>query len=469
MMATLLYELLKRKWLFVALGVGALIALLPTPEGLTRQGQLVLAITVGSVFIYVTEPVPLPTVALLIAVLQVLLGIAEPGEVAHSFMSDSVFFIMGSLMIAVAFVKQKLDRRIAYLLLRVTGGSPYRFALGVMLAAGLIASVIGEHTVAAILLPVCVVVIRAVYDREGEDKTLAAMILFSLAYGATIASIGTPSGAARNAIMIQYWRDLRDVAVSYTDWAVACYPALLLLLPAAALILRFTFKPRVKSLSRVMVRLRSEVQEAGGLASRDWLTIAIFLFILILWLTGSGIWGLGTVALIGAVLYLVTGLVDWSDLNSGVNWGVVLLYAAAMSIGVAMVRWGAAAWVAHAFLGGLRVVGLGQGVALLLAVAVMVTLVTNTMSGGAAVAVLAPITLEIAGLAQMNPLAMGFLTAVASSFGFLSVASHPGITIVYSAGYLTAADFLRQGWRVALASVIILVLYTSTYLQWVCG
>ena len=124
------YEFWKRKWLFVAFAVGTLVALLPVPEGLTRQGLLVLAISVGSVVIFVTEPVPLPTVALMIAISQVLLGISDPKVVAKSYMSDSVFFIMGSLMIAVAFVKQKLDRRIAYILLRAAGGRTDRFALG---------------------------------------------------------------------------------------------------------------------------------------------------------------------------------------------------------------------------------------------------------------------------------------------------------------------------------------------------
>ena len=43
------------------------------PEGLTRQGYIVLAMSVMSVILYVTEPVPLPSVALMIIVGQVLL------------------------------------------------------------------------------------------------------------------------------------------------------------------------------------------------------------------------------------------------------------------------------------------------------------------------------------------------------------------------------------------------------------
>ena len=38
----------------------------------------------------------------------------------------------------------------------------------------------------------------------------------------------------------------------------------------------------------------------------------------------------------------MAGLVRWEEINSGVNWGVVLLYAAAISLGVQMKDTGAA-------------------------------------------------------------------------------------------------------------------------------
>jgi sodium-dependent dicarboxylate transporter 2/3/5 len=470
-MATFLYEIWKRKWLFAAFAVGIVIAILPAPEGLSRQGLYVLAISAGSVIIYITEPVPLPTVALLIGVIQVLLGVSEPKHLAKSYMSDSVFFIMGSSMIAVAFVKQKLDRRIAYLLLRAAGGRTSHFAVGVMVTAAITASLVGQHTVAAIMLPVCLVVIRAVSNREGDDRMLTSLLLFSLAYGCTIAGIGTPSGGARNVIMIQYWQDLIKPAiqVNYFEWVIIAYPMLLLTIPVVAVITILSFKPRVTDLSRVAARLRTEVESSGAMSAKEWLTLAIFSVTLVLWLTTSSTIGLGTVAFIGAVLYLICGLVEWRDYNNGVSWGVVLLYAAAMSIGAAMIETGAAAWVAHAYLGFMSTLGLGAGIALLVSVAVLITLVTNTMSSGAAVAVLAPISLEIASLAHINPLVMGFVTAIAAAFGFISVASHPGITTIYSAGYLPASDFARHGWKIALACLIILAIYSSTYLPFVCG
>lgn len=344
-----LFELWNRKWLFVAIGLGLTISLLPTAEGLSREGLIMLGIAVGSMVIFITEPIPLPTVALLIAILQVVFLHTKPKVVAQSFMSDSVFFIMGSLMLAVAFVKQKLDRRMANFLLKITKGNTYLFAASILISSALLASLIGEHTVAAILLPVCLVVIKSVHDSRGKDTGLVGLLLFSLAYGCTIAGVGTPSGGARNAIMIQYFRDLKGIEIGYVEWIATAYPMVILVLPAIWLIISFFCKPKTKNLKNVMEQIDQEVKESGNLGVKDWLTISIFFITLILWLTASGHLGLGIVALIGATLYLVTGCVEWGDLNSGVNWGAVLLYAAAMSMGVAMVKTKAAAWVAVNF------------------------------------------------------------------------------------------------------------------------
>ncbi|PIW82952.1 MAG: hypothetical protein COZ96_06020, partial [Nitrospirae bacterium CG_4_8_14_3_um_filter_70_85] len=84
----------ERKWLVVGFIVGAILLVLPTPLGLTRQGMAVLTITVVATVFFITEAVPLLTVALMIAVFQVLLLGVSSREVARSFMSDSVFFIM---------------------------------------------------------------------------------------------------------------------------------------------------------------------------------------------------------------------------------------------------------------------------------------------------------------------------------------------------------------------------------------
>ena len=65
----------------------------------------------------------------------------------------------------------------------------------------------------------------------------------------------------------------------------------------------------------------------------EYMTILIFALTIVCWVAFSSTLGLGVIAIGGTAAYLIAGLVRWEDINSGVNWGVVLLYAAAISFG----------------------------------------------------------------------------------------------------------------------------------------
>ncbi len=461
-----------KKWFFIAMLVGALMLSLPLPDGLSHEGMVVLTMSIVATILFVTEPVPLPTVALMIICAQVLLLHIDSTSVAKSLMTDSVLFIMGSLMLAVAVVKQKLDKRIAWWLVRVTGTRTSRICFGISVTSGLLASFIGEHTVAAMMLPVGITLITLTSDDPKKVRNLAAVLLFSIAYGCSIAGIGTPSGGARNAIMIGYWKEFfydplnpetYHFIIDYMRWMMYAYPMFLLQLPFVTLILFMTFRPEYKDLSRAVVKLRTQVEAEGPMKRGDWMAIFLFFLVLLGWVTISSDIGMGTVAILGAAAFLIAGLVRWEDINSGVNWGVVLLYAAAISLGVEMKQTGAALWVAEYFLALLTPLGANEGFGLWAAVSALTTLVTNTMSNGAAVAVLGPIVLKMAAAAQESPIVIGFITAISSAFAYLTVVGTPACTIVYASGYLKTTDFLTVGWKMALMSTIIMLVAAAVY------
>lgn len=468
-----LYYFWEKRWFFVAMLIGFAMIAMPQPDGLTREGQIVLTMSVVAVILFVTEPVPLPTVALLIIVGQVLLLGLESTTVAKTLMTDSVLFIMGSLMLAVAVVKQKLDIRIAWLIVRMTGTKTTRVCFGISLVSGVLASFVGEHTVAAMMLPVGITLITLTSDDPKQVRRLAAVLLFSISYGCSVAGIGTPSGGARNAIMIGYWKEFfydptnpetRKFLIDYVTWIAYAYPVFLIQLPFVTLILTWTFKPEYKTLSRSVAKLRQQIVLQGPMKPADWLAILIFSLILLGWIFLSSETGLGTIAVLGAALFLIAGLVQWEDINSGVNWGVILLYAAAISLGVQMKDTGTAQWIAESFLNLMAPLGADQGIGLWAAVSALTTMVTNTMSNGAAVAVLGPIVLKMATVAGESPIVLGFITAISSAFAYLTVVGTPACTIVYASGYLKTTDFLIVGWRMVVMSTILMIL--AAYFYW---
>jgi len=462
----------KRRWFFITMVVGFLLMSAPTPSGLTHEGQIVLVMSLMATMLFITEAIPLPTVPLLIVVGQVFLLKVDPTKVAQSLMTDSVLFIMGSLMLAVAIVRQRLDKRVAWWIVRMTGTNIYAISFGITAVCGVIAAFIGEHTVAAMMLPVGVTLITLSSNDPKKVHNLAAVILFSISYGCSIAGVATPSGGARNAIIISYWKDFfydpTDPAtyrflMDYVNWIIYAFPMFLIRLPVVTLLLIATFKPEVTDMSRAISRLRTQVSMQGPMRASDWLTILIFGLTILGWVTLSNSYGLGVVAIGGAAAFLILGLVRWEDINSGVNWGVVLLYAAAISLGVEMKATGAAEWVAASVFQGMHAIGASNTFGFNTVISLLTIGVSNTMTAGAAVAVLAPIVLKTAVAAGQDPISAGFVTAISSAFGYLTPAAQPAFTIIYASGFLKGSDFFKIGIRMMALSFVVLIAISVLY------
>ncbi len=462
----------KRRWFIITMIVGFSLMAVPAPLGLSHQGQIVLCMSIMATMLFISEAVPLPTVPLLIIIGEVLLLGVDPTKVAQSLMTDSVLFIMGSLMLAVAVVKQRLDKRIAWWIVRMTGTNVYWISFGITTVCGVLAAFIGEHTVAAMMLPVGVTLITLTSNDPKKVHNLAAVILFSISYGCSIAGVATPSGGARNAIMIGYWHDFfynpldpatQRYLMDYVHWAIYTFPMFIVRLPIVAALLIFTFRPETTDMSRAISRLRTQVSMQGPMRGNEWMTILIFAITIACWVAFSSTVGLGTIAIAGTAAFLVFGLVRWEDINAGVNWGVVLLYAAAISLGVQMKSTGAAEWVANGVIHGMEYIGAGSDVAFNTAIALLTVGVTNTMTAGAAVAVLGPVVLKTAVVAGEDPLRVGFITAIASAFGYLTPAAQPAFTIIYASGYLKSSDFFKIGIRMMIISFVVLILTATFY------
>ena len=462
----------KRRWFFLTMMVGFALMSMPTPAGLSHQAQIVLSMSIMATMLFISEAIPLPTVPLLIIIGEVVLLKVDATKVAQSLMTDAVLFIMGSLMLAVAIVRQRLDKRIAWWIVRLTGTNVYWISFGITTVSGVLAAFIGEHTVAAMMLPVGVTLITLTSNDPKKVHNLAAVILFSISYGASIAGVATPSGGARNAIIISYWKDFfydpsdpstRRYLMDYVSWIIYAFPMFVLRLPLVAALLVFTFRPETTDMSRAISRLRTQVSMQGPMKGSEWMTIAIFLATIAGWVAFSSQLGLGVIAISGAAAFLVLGLVRWEDINSGVNWGVVLLYAAAISLGVEMKETGAAQWVASSVLAAMETIGAGSDLGFNTAISLLTIGVSNTMTAGAAVAVLAPIVLKTAVAAGEDPISAGFVMAISSAFGYLTPAAQPAFTIIYASGYLKGADFFKIGLRMMLISFAVLLLIASLY------
>ena len=458
-LSNLLFWVTRKKWLILAFLLSISFFYIPSPEGLTPEGHRTLIIVLVALVLIISESIPLPAVAILILIMEVILGVDTADGVASSFMSDAVFFIMGSLMLAVSIVYQGLDKRLALGVINITGNKTWRIVLGFVTISALLSSFIGEHTVAAMMLPVALALIRNAGLETGKPTRLSTVLLFSIAYGCAIGSIGTPSGGGRNVIMIGYLSEFGMAELSYLTWMKFAYPMLLLEIPITAIVLWYTFTPSQKILDSAVRKLKVQVAKTGDLTVNQFMAIGIFLLVFVGWVFLSPFIGLGIVALSGVFLYLSFGLIEWQEINRNTNWGVILLFGSAISLGIQMKETGAALWVAEGTLHYLEIIFQDVAVVRWFVSVVITGILTNLLSNAATVAVLGPIVLDMGG----NPLITGIMTSIASSFAYLTIVASPTCMIIHSTGLITSSDYLKAGWKLFIISVVLLLLISMFY------
>jgi len=441
-----------------------------------KQLKVCIALVAFVVICFVTEAIPLPGVAFCIGLILVMSGIVSREEVAQLFWSDACWFIMGSLMFAAAFVKTGVDKRICLLIFRSLAKPSVKWVTAIMiLVISPAASFISDHALAAIFLPIGIILYNNSLSRNvPEDKELAKMLMITIAMACNIGGFGSPSGGARNVIIMTYMEDMFGLSIGYGQWILYGAPFVIIMMPLLWLTINYRFKPQIHSLQPALASLKSDIDRMGGWNRKQILAIAIFLIMFIGWVTESGLilrltgirLGIGVIAVAGAMAYLLTGVVNWRDYQEKVDWGVVWLYAGAIIFGRVLDSSGAAYWIARSIVEWLASIGLKTGTVLLGAGAAVTAGMTNLMADGPAAAAVGPITLNMAAAAQPGTTLvpfMGLVTAAASSFAYLLIIGTPPNAIVYSSGLLSARDFLRVGIICVAISFAVLLLLSMFY------
>ncbi len=439
--------------------------------------KVAVAMMVFVVFCFMTECIPLPGVAFCIGLILVFTGVVSRQQVAMLYWDDACWFIMGSLMFAAAFVKTGVDKRVCLMMFKRLAVPDTKWVtLIFFIIIAPLAAFISDHALAAMFLPIGMLLYQnSLTDEIPEDKELAKMLMIVIAMACNIGGPGSPSGGARNVIMMTYLNDMFGFDIGYFQWMTYCFPFVLVMIPITWFMANWRFKPRIRSLAPAMKHLQNEIGKMGGWNRKQIWALIIFVVMVYGWFTEKAFYdlgiypvrlGIGVIAVAGAVAYLLTGVVNWRDYQERVDWGVVWLYAGAIIFGRTLDSTGAAYWMARSVIDGLAPLGMDSGIPLMATSNALTAVITNLMADGPAAAAVGPITLNMAGLVHPGTSFLPFMamsTAIASSFAYCLIIGTPPNAIVYASGYLEPKDYLRIGVPMWFIANIIILLLVAVY------
>ncbi|MBW2119484.1 MAG: anion permease [Deltaproteobacteria bacterium] len=433
-------------------------------EQAAQMAKIMVAILLMAAFLWGTEALPLGATDVMVGVMLYLFCILPINEISKAYMKDAVFFIFGILAVAVGVAKTGLDKRIGLILLsRIKSSKSFAFVFLPMLA--ICAGFLSEHALVALLIPVLMGVYKVSCKMYGveKDRALAIFLLLGVCFAANHGGPGSPAAGGRNAIMVGYLMEY-GTSISFLQWMKFGLPFVPVMALVIGAYMYIRCKPRflVKNVNPSEV-VKAEVARMPKFGGKEAIMAVILVLMIIGWITLPKQLGPGGVTIVAVAAMFLCRIVDWDNIQDGVAFDVVGLYAAACAMGVGLKFTGGALWLANTFVA-LLPDSIAHGDMLAIGVSLLTGTMTNFMSDGATVAALGPIVLPMADLAHVHVWKLALACAFSSSFANFLVVGTPNNAIAFGMGkdpetgerLLSVFDFVKYGLPVTILAWLVL-------------
>jgi len=147
-------------------------------------------------------------------------------------------------------------------------------------------------------------------------------------------------------------------------------------------------------------------------------------------------------ALIGSILLVLVGCLKLEEAYQAIEWKIIFLLGGILSLGLALEKTGAAVLISNLLISWLGSLG---PVAIVAALYLLTSLLTETMSNNATAVLLTPIAISAAVSMNVDPRPLIMAVMFGSSASFMTPVGYQTNTMIYSVGRYKFSDFLKVG------------------------
>jgi anion transporter len=447
----------------VALAILGLGLLPAPPEPLTPTSARALGILGFAVVLWASGTFDAALVALAMMMLWPLLGVIGFREAAQGLGNSTIWLMIGIMLVGAAFSATGLDQRIAYRLLYLAAGRTRPTVLWtivtLLVMTFLIPTGVGR---AGIMLPIARGMIQAIGLKPGSNVGKA--IFLSAALVALQSGGALMTGSVATLYSASVFRELTGHTWTYLSWLVVAIPPVFSVsLLACPLLLRL-YPPEVETLEGGREYLRQQIAAQGPLNAVEYKVALLFALMVLGWVTAD--WhGLATeqVCLLAMLLMYAPPwpALGFEDGVRRVSWSTVVMFAASLSLAIALERSQLTALLVQQLQGVTRQAWSPTVIGLLTMVTVAVLRFgfPNTIG---MIATVLPTAIIVAASSGVNPVWLGLLAVMASQILIVPVQS-PTSLLLFSAGYFTLGDMSRSGVLMALTLIVVTLLFAHLY------
>jgi sodium-dependent dicarboxylate transporter 2/3/5 len=435
---------------------------------------------------WVTEAIPFPVTALLPLILFPLIGVMPISQSVLPYANPIIFLFMGGFFLALALEKHRLHERIALNLIKITGTSGNGIILGFMLATAFLSMWISNTATAMMMMPIALSVTRLVITskeeikngRQSGERNFALGLMLAVGYAATLGGLATIIGTPPNVVFVGLLNEFNGQKISFGQWMLVGVPAMIILLTLNYLIVtKILFPNKLNKIEGSDDLIKNKLQELGRIRKEEKLVLTIFTITSCFWIFQQGInYLIGNevlndtnIAMAGGVTMFIvptnlksmTFLLAWRD-TKNMEWGILILFGGGLCLADGLNKAGIIQAVGN------WIVGQTEFNMWFILILITVTVaLSEMMSNVALVNIFVPVVFGIAQGLNINPILLALPVTLAASIGFMLPIATPPNAIVFSSGYIHIRDMMRAGVLLNIASIIVIWIFSLTFVRWV--
>ena len=454
--------------------VAGIIWFLPVPTTLAKAGTPLVAPTgmhllgifVGTIVALITQPLPTASVTLVglaVAMITKTMPLSgSPAPALAGFANSTVWLIVAAFFISEGFLLTGLGRRIALHFVRKLGKSSLGLAYGMAATDLILAPATPSNTARAggVVFPI----VRSLSLLEGSTpdtddsrKKLGAYLMMTTVMVNTITSAMFITAMAGNPVAVAAAKAMKvPVNISWGKWALAASVPGMLSLIAVPWLMYKIYPPGLKATPEAPAHAVAELAKLGRVTRKEWIMVATFFLLLVLWVLGDTLDINATAAaFVGVAILLITGVLSWKDMADNHSaWQTLIFFGTLVGMAAYLNTLGVIPWI------GLKMADAVKGTHWLVAFGVLSIVyfyihylfASNTAQITAMYAVFLGTSIAAGAPPMFAALALGF---IGNLFGGLTHYASGPSGVIAGSGYVPPSEWFKTAFIMSIPVLLI--------------
>lgn len=450
----------KKKLLFMFL-IGIILWFCPVPNGLDMQAWRIFAIFAATIVGFILQPIPIGAVAFISVTIAAFTKVMSVKAAISGYGNSTIWLIICAFLLARAFIKSGLGKRIAFLIIKLIGKSSLTLGYAITFSDFIISPATPSSTARAggIIFPIIQSLSSALHSEPGKSARKFGAYIMQIEYQANAITCAMfMTAMAGNPLIVELADKTIGVHITWSLWALsAIVPGMISLILMPYLLYRL-FPPEIGKMPSAKKMASAELIKMRKISRDEKTVIVVFIGALLLWVTSSVTDIDATVVgMLAVCTLLLSGVLNWQDVLSEKGaWNTMFWMGSLIAMADALTKSGLIKYVSTNVGTAILQAGIPWMPAFGILIIVYVYSHYCFASVSAHIGAMYAAFLAVAVVVGTPP----FLAAI--SFGVLSNIMIPlthygggAAPILFGAGYVSQAEWWKLGFIITTVNVII--------------